>query len=219
MSTECAKNCSFTLHYFNLRGRGELIRYMFVFSKTPYQDKRYSFEEWPKVKPTMPLGQLPVLECKSGNQTFFLTQSRAIIGHVARLTGLAGSTPEQMIRAHEAFEILMEVIDHGGKIIQEKDEGKKKQLIEQMKNEIAPRNFGFLEKRIVENGGKNMAGGEGYTYADLLAAQFFDGMMRKPMMPISDLTSKTPALMALVKAINESPEIKAYLATRPETDF
>ena len=219
MSTECAKNNCFTLHYFNARGRGELVRYMFVFSKTPYQDKRYSFEEWPKVKPSMPLGQLPVLECNRGGETHWLTQSRAIVAHIARVTGLAGSTPEQMARAHEAFEILMEVMEHGGKIMFEKDEEKKKQLMEQMKNDLAPRNFGFLEKRIVENGGKNMAGGEGYTYADLFVAQFFDGMMRKPMMPMCDMASKMPTLMALVKTINESPEIKAYLETRPESDF
>lgn len=52
---------TYKLHYFDGRGRGEAIRLIFVLGNEKFEDRRYDFDEWPKYKPNMPLGQLPVL--------------------------------------------------------------------------------------------------------------------------------------------------------------
>ena len=51
----------YSLHYFDGRGRAEIIRLIFVYAGQKFRDIRHSFEEWPKLKSEMPLGQVPVL--------------------------------------------------------------------------------------------------------------------------------------------------------------
>ena len=44
--------CSETpkLYYFNGKGRAEVTRQMFKLASAPFEDIRYSFEEWGKLK-------------------------------------------------------------------------------------------------------------------------------------------------------------------------
>ncbi|VDO98786.1 unnamed protein product [Soboliphyme baturini] len=62
---------TYKLYYFDGRGRAELCRILLAYGNIEYEDVRVSSEEWTKLKPTMPMGQLPVLErdgdmlCKS----------------------------------------------------------------------------------------------------------------------------------------------------------
>ena len=42
----------YKLLYFNLMAKGELIRLMFKESDVEFTDERFSFEEWPKIKPS-----------------------------------------------------------------------------------------------------------------------------------------------------------------------
>lgn len=41
---------TYRLSYFEARGLGELSRYLFALAGVEYEDKRYSREEWAKVK-------------------------------------------------------------------------------------------------------------------------------------------------------------------------
>lgn len=40
----------YVFHYFPLRGRGEIIRYLFAYADQHYDEKTYTMEEWPKHK-------------------------------------------------------------------------------------------------------------------------------------------------------------------------
>lgn len=42
----------YTLLYFDGRGRAEVIRYTFKVAGKEFEDKRFSFEEWPEQKPS-----------------------------------------------------------------------------------------------------------------------------------------------------------------------
>ncbi|KAJ8298773.1 hypothetical protein KUTeg_022833 [Tegillarca granosa] len=53
---------TYKLTYFNIRGRAELTRLVFVASGTNYEDNRIEREKWPAIKESMPQGQLPILE-------------------------------------------------------------------------------------------------------------------------------------------------------------
>lgn len=48
---------NYTLHYFNGRGRAEVIRMMFHMAGVKYMDKRYEFSDWDR--------------CRNGKNIFF----------------------------------------------------------------------------------------------------------------------------------------------------
>ena len=79
---------SYTLNYFNGRGRAELTRLIFAAAGAKFTDKRIEFADWPALKEKSPLGQMPYLEVDDHK----LPQSIAIARFIAREHGLAGST-------------------------------------------------------------------------------------------------------------------------------
>lgn len=83
-----------TLHYFNVRARGELVRLIFAAAGVEYDDHRIEFDEWPELKAHAPLGQLPYLQVGDVK----VPQSIAIARYAARETNLAGENNlEQVI--------------------------------------------------------------------------------------------------------------------------
>jgi len=67
-----------TLHYFDFSGsRGEEVRLALHAAGIEFDDHRMKREEWAKLKPTTPFGQVPVLEIKGKGA---LSQSNAILG-------------------------------------------------------------------------------------------------------------------------------------------
>merc|ERR1712130_599177 len=76
------------LVYFDLEGRGELIRLLLHAGNIDYEDFRFGFADWPKHKPTTPFGSVPVLFW-DGEE---MAQTMAIARFVARKVGMAGNT-------------------------------------------------------------------------------------------------------------------------------
>ena len=48
------------LTYFNIKARAEPARLALHIAGIPFEDKRIAHEDWPALKATMPLGQVPV---------------------------------------------------------------------------------------------------------------------------------------------------------------
>ena len=46
-----SKMPAYTLEYFDVKARGELIRLVFAEAGEKYEDKRFTLEDWPKHKP------------------------------------------------------------------------------------------------------------------------------------------------------------------------
>ncbi|GFH17413.1 uncharacterized protein HaLaN_14046, partial [Haematococcus lacustris] len=88
---------SIKLFYFDLPGWAEATRLMFKLRGIPFDDVTFSHEEWPKFKPNMPFGQVPVLEV-DGQQ---LAQTAAIERYVAKLTGMYPDDPWQAAKGEE----------------------------------------------------------------------------------------------------------------------
>ncbi|XP_009947241.1 PREDICTED: hematopoietic prostaglandin D synthase [Leptosomus discolor] len=85
----------YKLTYFNLRGRAEISRYLFAYSGKKYEDHRIEAADWPKIKPTIPFGKIPILEVDGVT----IHQSLAIARYLARESGLAGQTPVEQALA------------------------------------------------------------------------------------------------------------------------
>ena len=77
-----------TLHYFNLRARAEMIRWILCYSGVEWKDRRIERAEWPSVAPKTPFGQLPYIEVAGKNIP--LAQTYAIARYLARQHGSAG---------------------------------------------------------------------------------------------------------------------------------
>lgn len=52
----------YELIYFNGAGRAETIRIMLHAAGVDFEDTRFAFNEWQEIKPTTPLGSVPVLK-------------------------------------------------------------------------------------------------------------------------------------------------------------
>merc|ERR1712080_627294 len=83
------------LLYFDVQGKGELIRLLLSAGNIDFEDFRFSFQDWPKHKPSTPFGQAPVLYW-DGEE---LPQSMAIARFVARKVGMAGNSDMEFAQA------------------------------------------------------------------------------------------------------------------------
>ncbi|KAF6016575.1 hypothetical protein EB796_025119 [Bugula neritina] len=74
--------------YFDVRARGEAIRMLYALAGKELDDQRIGFADWPSLKPSTPLGKVPVLTTQDG----VLCQSNVIARYLGRRFGLVGST-------------------------------------------------------------------------------------------------------------------------------
>ncbi len=74
----------YKLYYFPLLARAEPVRLLLSHAKADWEDVTIPSSEWPKHKPSMPEGQLPVLELKDGTK---IGQSNTILRLVGRELG------------------------------------------------------------------------------------------------------------------------------------
>ncbi|VDP70308.1 unnamed protein product [Echinostoma caproni] len=101
MRTSCCKNYKmFNLVYFNLRGRGELIRLTLHACDIPFIDERVEFPDWPKLKTTIPGGKLPSLQVTNANdgKVTHYDESMAIARWIAHKYHILGETDEEFYK-------------------------------------------------------------------------------------------------------------------------
>lgn len=200
----------FKLTYFNLRGRAELSRFLFELADQEYEDVRIEAkEEWPKLKPTSPFGQLPILEVDG--QVY--CQGLSISRYLAREFGFAGKTNEEQLK----IDMIIECIEDLGKPLQiafvtAKTEEEKKAAIDKYVNETQPPMLANLEKMVNDNG---FFVGDSLTVADL---QLFIGLSFSKAIGIYTLEAdKYPKLAGVMEKCASNPKIDAWIKKRPQT--
>ena len=80
-----------TLHYFAIQGLGELPRLCLEYTGTPYNSVMYF--KTTVHKQFSPFGQMPCYQGPELGEGVYLAQSSAICRHIARETGIAGTSP------------------------------------------------------------------------------------------------------------------------------
>jgi glutathione S-transferase len=98
------QNARFRLGYWKIRGLAQAVRLVFEFSATKYEEELYeqgdapefSREQWTRAKPVLaaqnPFMNLPYLIDKELQRP--LTESKAILLHLARVLDLHGKTEQ-----------------------------------------------------------------------------------------------------------------------------
>merc|ERR1712018_323156 len=196
------------LIYFNARGRAELARLILAQAGEDYIDERIEREDWPRLKPSMPGGQMPVLEVDGVK----LGQSMTIARFLANKFNLAGSTPLEKGQADMIVDFCTDFFNELVKGYFEKDETKKKELEEKMKNEVAPAFLKNMTTIITSNGGQWLVG-KGLTWADIAVSMIIEMMASKD----EAILTKCPPLGDLMKRVHSQPKIKAWREKRPKT--
>ncbi|RDD46087.1 Hematopoietic prostaglandin D synthase [Trichoplax sp. H2] len=207
---------NYKLYYFNLDARAELIRLLFAYGGIKYEDIRYSFDEWPKVKESgpFPFKQMPVLEVDGKP----ICQSNAICRHLARVIGIDGKNETEkvlidMVADSCTYEIVEKAYDHRAPFA-EPDENKrveKGKVFRDAKLEPFLINLDNLYQKI---GGKYFVSDE-ITYADLAYYRMINNV--KPL--LADLPTPHPKLKDLYARISENEKLKEWEKNKAEAIF
>ncbi|XP_013807059.2 hematopoietic prostaglandin D synthase isoform X1 [Apteryx mantelli] len=194
----------YKLTYFNLRGRAEISRYLFAYSGKKYEDHRIEAADWPKIKPTIPFGKIPILEVDGVT----IHQSLAIARYLARETGLAGQTPVEQALA----DAIVDTIDDFMTLFPwaEKNQDVRKQAFNDILTNKAPELLKDLDAFLGDN---NWLVGKSVTWADF----YWDVCSTTLLSCKPDLADSYPRLLALRDRVQALPAIAAWIQKRPKT--
>ncbi|XP_031631212.1 glutathione S-transferase-like [Contarinia nasturtii] len=202
-------NPTYKLTYFNVKALAEPIRVLFAYGGIDYEDVRFQREEWPAIKPTMPMGQAPVLDVDG----IRVHQSVSIARYIAKKVGLSGANDWESLLIDVAVDTVNDLRQKISIAQYEPDEAVKAKKFEVLKSETLPFYLEKLESIAKENNGYLALGK--LTWADL----YFVGLLDYLNFMIGfDLTTDRPNLKKVVDNVTAIESIKAWIAKRPETE-
>lgn len=192
-----------TLTYFDVTGRAELTRLVLRYGGISFVDNRITQVQFEELKPTLPLGQVPVLEVDG--ETF--AQSIAFARYAAKLAGLYPSDPVEALRVDMLVDTLSEIIEPIVNIcFYEKDETLKAQKTKRLHEETLPNTLQALENMV--QGAFFI--GDSSTLADILLLDVVEN--RITLVPPPFGIEEYPKLEAIVAKVKAHPGVAAYLA-------
>jgi len=203
-------NPTYKLYYFDVRALAEPIRFLFAYGNQKYDDIRVSKDDWPAMKPTFPLGQMPLLEV-DGHRVH---QSIPISRYVARRVGLAGKNEWEDLIIDIAVDTVNDLRLKIAAIHYEADEEVKQKKSVVLNTETIPFYLEKLDILAKENKGHFALGR--LTWVDLYFVAVLDYVkfMTKP-----ELIDNYPNLLAVVKNVLAVESIKSWVDKRPSSEL
>ncbi|KJH40934.1 glutathione S-transferase protein [Dictyocaulus viviparus] len=160
---------SYTLHYFDTRGRGELIRLMFVYHNVTFEDHRISMDDWPTCKPEAPMGQVPYLVVDDGK--LIICQTLSICRYLAKSLRpedyFGGETKSDSAKCDMYADTFMDLFSIGVGAAHEKDPIIKEKKETIFENQY-PVRLRMLEHHLKNNGGHHFVSRK-VLWCDLVA--------------------------------------------------
>lgn len=190
--------------YFNLKGRAESIRIMFHTAKADWKDTRVEFKDWPAMKPTTPLGAMPVVKIDGDMHC----QSSALLRYAGKLAGWYPEDPLQALVVDEAVDTMSE-LSPPRKNKDDDEEAFKKARVEFQETKLTL-TAKFLEGLIQRNGGcffvkdtPSIADLQLVVSVATIQKGIFDHVDPK-------FFDAYPGIMATFKATMEHPDVVSY---------
>ncbi|XP_069101154.1 glutathione S-transferase-like [Argopecten irradians] len=204
----------YTVTYFDLQGRAEATRLALSAAGVDFKDVRVTREEFQTMKPTLPQGQLPIMEVEfaDGKKTTFW-QSGAMCRFVAREHGLYGDTNEEMTMVDLVLGTLDDIFVELIKFLVEKDEVKKAEINAELGKTVIPKFVKVFAD--IKKDNEWMVGSK-LTIADISVFSLFDQM---PVMfgeEILEAYRNNESLQAHSKAVLTNKGIQKWIDTRPK---
>uniref|UniRef100_A0A8B9W183 Hematopoietic prostaglandin D synthase n=2 Tax=Bos mutus grunniens TaxID=30521 RepID=A0A8B9W183_BOSMU len=195
---------NYKLIYFNMRGRAEIIRYIFAYLDIKYEDHRIEQADWPEIKSTLPFGKIPILEVDELN----LHQSLAIARYLTRNTDLAGKTELEQCQVDAIVDTLDDFMSRFPWA--EKRQDIKNQIFKELLTCDAPPLLQNLDTYLGEN---EWLIGDSVTWADF----YWEICSTTLLVFKSDLLDIHPRLVTLRKKVQSIPAIADWILRRPQT--
>ncbi|CAG2163945.1 unnamed protein product [Oppiella nova] len=206
-----------TLGYWNIRGLAQPIRLLLAYSSTEYEDKRYGIgavwsgtefdrNDWLDDKHTLGLDFPNLPYYLDGHLK--LTQSVAILRHVARKTKLDGQTDADKLRVDLVEQQLVDINTGVSHICY--DPNFETLVVDYLKN--LPQSLELLSKFL---GDRPFLAGESVTYVDFLAYEILDKL--NALAP--EIVSNVDNLRKYIERVESLPQIANYLKSTPKTSF
>ncbi|XP_002731491.1 S-crystallin SL11-like [Saccoglossus kowalevskii] len=205
---------NYKLHYFNARGRAETSRFILALAGVKYEDKRYTGEEWGKIKASgkFPFGEMPVLEVDDT----VLSQSNAIARYLASVHGYNGKNDLETAKIGMIVETFVDILNSFMKAWFNKDEKTKAELLEEFKTKTLTQKLAALEKLLVaNNGGNGYFVGDKVSLADITFVTFYEMFSKS----VEGALDKYPKLKSLQSRVLALPKIAEWVKKRPESQF
>ncbi|XP_072391077.1 glutathione S-transferase-like isoform X2 [Diabrotica undecimpunctata] len=196
---------TYKLIYFDVTGKGEPIRLLLSYGEIPFEDKRVEFGEWPKIKPTTPLGQLPVLEVDGKA----IPQSTAICRYLASILKLDGKDAKENLALDVALETLFDLQKLATEIKYEKDAAKKDEKVEKLK-QVLPVYFGKLDEYAKKHNG--YVAYDRISWADILFVCVYEVLVNAVG---KEAVAAYPSLQQVKKNVLAAKGINKWIKNRP----
>ncbi|XP_055705974.1 glutathione S-transferase [Phlebotomus papatasi] len=195
--------------YFNVKALAEPLRFLLAYGGIEFEDLRVSREEWPTLKSSMPMGQMPVLEVDGRR----VHQSISMARYLAKQVGLVGADAWEDLQIDIVVDTINDFRLKIAVVSYEPDDDVKEKKLVTLNNEVIPFYLEKLDAIARENKGHFALGK--LTWADLYFAGILDYLN---YMTKTDLTEKYPNLKAVVDNVLGIESIKAWVEKRPVTE-
>mmetsp|Transcript_53499 Transcript_53499/g.134406 ORF Transcript_53499/g.134406 Transcript_53499/m.134406 type:complete len:206 (+) Transcript_53499:81-698(+) len=160
------------LTYFPVPGRAGATRQALRYGKIEFEDRHVSGPDFAALKPTLPFGQVPVLDVDG----VVLTQSNAQLVYAGRLAGLVPSDYLLEAQVHEVLNFTEDGISLVVPSIKETDEAKRLEMRKALSEPDSPLHkfLANVDRYLARNGkGTGWFVGDSLTVADLKADGVF----------------------------------------------
>ncbi|CAJ0564186.1 unnamed protein product, partial [Mesorhabditis spiculigera] len=205
---------TYKLTYFPLRARAEVARQLFALAGQKFEDVRVPFEDWPKVKPETPYGQLPVLEVDGKT----LAQSVTIARFLARRFGYYGADEFEAAQIDEFADAMNDYFMEQKNffpVLIGKQVGDKDRLSQELFEPARDKFFPIVIERFLQKSKSGFLVGEKLSYIDLVLAEHVDRYGHF----LPHAWDHYPQLKQHRDKIQAIPAIKKWLETRPDDAF
>ncbi|TGZ53223.1 Uncharacterized protein DBV15_01566 [Temnothorax longispinosus] len=122
----------YKLIYFPDIGLGEPIRFLLSYAGIEFVDERIHPNEWPKIKPTMPFGKVPVLEVDGKK----IDQSAAICRYLAKQCSLAGKNDWESLEIDATVDTMYDLRANIARFFYESNEQAKEEKLKAAKETV-----------------------------------------------------------------------------------
>ncbi|XP_029637083.1 S-crystallin 4-like [Octopus sinensis] len=214
---------SYTIHYFNHRGRAEVCRMLLAAAGVKYNDRRIESSEWAVMRELMPCSMMPVLEFDDGTK---IPQSMAMARFLATEYGFHGNTNMEKLRVDYISECFYDILDDYLRMYHDEHGRMRFEQFGVMSNGTSEKYLRFqstcrrilpyMEKTLeMRSSGNKFFMGEQMTLADIMCYS----ALESPMLEDSSFLHSYPKLQSLRNRVKNQPNINNYLKMRNCTEF
>ncbi|KAI4471544.1 glutathione s-transferase [Holotrichia oblita] len=196
--------------YFDAKAAGEAIRLLMKYGCIDFIDNRISFEDWPKVKSTMPYRQVPILEI-DGKMAH---QSTAIARYFAKRVKLVGNNAWEDMEIDAVVDTINDFTSKIQACFYEQDAAVKESRKGPLFEDTIPFYIGKFEELAKNNNGYLALGK--LTWADFCFVGIVDYLNK---LTETNLIADCPNLKKVIENVTSIPSIKAWTIVRPKTDL